>query len=86
LGPILDKVQPVPCGAVDAAVAPAAVANPTSLFVADEYDVKVGVVGDNFNTYKGANVNCMVIPPYKLVSTMNVDALPPRSPSHCRIV
>jgi hypothetical protein len=65
----------VPCDAVDAAVAPAAVANPTSLFVADEYDVNVGVVGDNINISEGAKVICMVISPYKLVSIMLVDAL-----------
>ena len=40
---------------------PTAVAKLSSLLVADAYDVKVGVVGDNINTSEGANVISIVI-------------------------
>jgi len=58
------------------------VAIPTSLFVADAYDVKAGVTGDNIKTSDGANVISIVISPYKLVAIIDVDAFPPRIPNH----
>ncbi len=61
---------------------PAVVANPTSLFVADAYVAKIGVVGNNINTYEGANVISIVISPYNDVSIIDVDTLPPKIPKH----
>ena len=68
--------------AVAAAVVPAVVAKLISVFVALEYVANVPTGGDNIRTPCGANVISMVMSPYKLVSIIDVDAFPPRIPSH----
>ena len=44
--------------------------------------VKAPSGGDNSKTPAGANVNSITTSPYKLVSIIDVDALPPRIPNH----
>ena len=46
------------------AVVAIAVDKLTSLLVADAYEIKVGVVGDNINTSEGAKFISIVISPY----------------------
>ncbi len=65
---------------------PAVVAILISLLVADAYVANVGVACDNSNTSEDANVNSRVISPCNEVSIIDVEALPPKIPNHCRMV